>query len=50
MLGTTAAKVFGFDTAALAPVSARLALEAHDILQVPEEDLFPLGDVKKPFI
>jgi predicted TIM-barrel fold metal-dependent hydrolase len=50
MLGATAAKVFGFDTTALAPLSAHLALSADDILRPPEEDLFPLGDVKKPFV
>jgi predicted TIM-barrel fold metal-dependent hydrolase len=50
LLGETAATVFGFDTEALAPVAARLGLRAEDILRVPEEDLFPLGDVKKPFV
>jgi hypothetical protein len=50
MLGETAAAVFGFDTLALAPISARLALDTRDVLRAPEEDLFPLGDVKKPFV
>jgi hypothetical protein len=50
MLGETAAAVFGFDPGALGPVAARLGLRPHDILRVPEEDLFPLGDVKKPFV
>jgi hypothetical protein len=50
LLGETAATVFGFDADALAPVAARLGLRAEDILRVPEEDLFPLGDVKKPFV
>ena len=50
MLGETAAQVFGFDTKALAPIAARLALGAADILRAPEEDLFPLGDVRKPFV
>jgi len=50
LLGETAATVFGFDTEALAPVAARLGLRAEDILVAPDEDLFPLGDVKKPFV
>jgi predicted TIM-barrel fold metal-dependent hydrolase len=50
LLGETAAPVFGFDADALAPVAARLGLRPEDILRVPEEDLFPLGDVKKPFV
>jgi predicted TIM-barrel fold metal-dependent hydrolase len=50
MLGETAAKVFRFDTDALAPISARLALDADDILRSPEKELFPLGDVQKPFV
>jgi len=50
MLGETAAAVFGFDQEALAPVAARLGLRPDDILRVPEEDLFPLGDVNKPFV
>jgi predicted TIM-barrel fold metal-dependent hydrolase len=50
MLGETAAAVFGFDTMALAPISARLGVDTADILRVPDEDLFPLGDVKKPFV
>jgi predicted TIM-barrel fold metal-dependent hydrolase len=50
MLGETAAAVFGFDPLALAPISARLDLDTGDVLRAPEEDLFPLGDVKKPFV
>ena len=50
MLGETAATVFGFDTTALAPISARIGLDTDDVLRTPDEDLFPLGDVKKPFV
>jgi predicted TIM-barrel fold metal-dependent hydrolase len=50
MLGETAAAVFGLDKEALAPVAARLGLRPDDILRMPEEDLFPLGDVNKPFV
>jgi hypothetical protein len=50
MLGETAASVFGFDAGALAPIAARLGLQAGDILRVPEDDLFPRGDVRKPFV
>jgi predicted TIM-barrel fold metal-dependent hydrolase len=48
MLGETAAKVFGFDVAALAPVVARVGPRPEDILSPPTEDLFPRGDVHKP--
>lgn len=50
MLGGTAATVFGFDPPALAPVASRLAVRADDVLQPPEADLFPRGDVNKPFV
>jgi len=50
MLGGTAADVFGFDPAALAPVADRLAVRPSDVLRPPEEDLFPRGDVNKPFV
>jgi predicted TIM-barrel fold metal-dependent hydrolase len=50
MLGETAATVFGFDATALAPISARLGVDTDDVLRAPDEDLFPLGDVKKPFV
>lgn len=50
MLGGTAAEVFGFDTTRLAPISDRLGLHAEDILRPPAEELFPLGDVNKPFV
>jgi hypothetical protein len=50
MLGKTAAGVFGFDPTALAPVTARLAVRVHDVLRPPEENLFPRGDVNKPFV
>jgi len=50
MLGDTAATVFGFDRAALAPVAGRLGVRAEEILQPPEADFFPRGDVNKPFV
>jgi hypothetical protein len=48
MLGETAAKVFGFDLAALAPVIEQFGRTAEQILTPPTEDLFPRGDVNKP--
>jgi len=34
----------------LAPVADRLAVRPSDVLRPPEEDLFPRGDVNKPFV
>jgi predicted TIM-barrel fold metal-dependent hydrolase len=48
MLGETAAKVFNFDPAALAPVVQRCGPTPQQILTPPTEDLFPRGDVNKP--
>jgi predicted TIM-barrel fold metal-dependent hydrolase len=48
MLGETAAGVFGFDVAALAPVVDRVGPTPEQILTPPTEDLFPRGDVHKP--
>jgi predicted TIM-barrel fold metal-dependent hydrolase len=48
MLGQTAAQVFGFDVAALAPVVERVGPAPEEILTPPTEDLFPRGDVNKP--
>ena len=48
MLGETAAKVFNFDPAALAPVVQRSGPTPQQILTPPTEDLFPRGDVNKP--
>jgi len=48
MLGETAAGVFGFDVAALAPVVERVGPTPERILTPPTEDLFPRGDVHKP--
>jgi predicted TIM-barrel fold metal-dependent hydrolase len=48
MLGQTAASVFGFDTAALAPLAETFGPTAEQILTPPTEDLFPRGDVHKP--
>jgi hypothetical protein len=48
MLGQTAAQVFGFDVATLAPVVERVGPAPEEILTPPTEDLFPRGDVNKP--
>jgi predicted TIM-barrel fold metal-dependent hydrolase len=48
MLGQTAARVFGFDTAALADIAERVGPRPEEILTPPAEDLFPRGDVNKP--
>jgi hypothetical protein len=48
MLGETAASVFGFDTAALAPLADKFGPTPDQILTPPTEDLFPRGDVHKP--
>jgi predicted TIM-barrel fold metal-dependent hydrolase len=48
MLGETAAGVFGFDAATLAPIVERVGPTPDQILQPPIEDLFPRGDVHKP--
>ena len=46
--GETAAEVFGFDVAALAPIVERVGPTPEQILTPPTEDLFPRGDVHKP--
>lgn len=48
LLGENAARVFGFDLAALAPVVEQFGPTAEQILTPPTEDLFPRGDVNKP--
>jgi predicted TIM-barrel fold metal-dependent hydrolase len=48
MLGLNAARVFGFDVAALEPVAARVGPPLLDILTPPVEEKFPRGDVTKP--
>ncbi|GAA1515655.1 amidohydrolase family protein [Nocardioides humi] len=48
MLGLTAAEVFGFDLAKLAPVVERIDLRVAEVLTPPETDLYPRGDVHKP--
>jgi predicted TIM-barrel fold metal-dependent hydrolase len=48
MLGETAASVFGFDVAVLAPIVERVGPSPEQILTPPTEDLFPRGDVNKP--
>ncbi len=48
MLGETAARVFHFDMAQLAPIAARIGPSPAQILTPPEADLFPRGDVHKP--
>jgi len=47
MLGATAAEVFDFD---LPRLSAERSVTAAEILTPPTEDLYPLGDVKKPLV
>jgi predicted TIM-barrel fold metal-dependent hydrolase len=48
MLGGTAARLFGLDTAALAPIVERIGPGIDDVLTPPTEDRFPRGDVHKP--
>jgi predicted TIM-barrel fold metal-dependent hydrolase len=50
MLGETAAEVFGFDVAELAPIVERVGPRPEEILVAPTEDRFPRGDVKRPFV
>jgi predicted TIM-barrel fold metal-dependent hydrolase len=49
MLGLSAADVFGFDLDRLAPVAERVGPRPETVLSPPEKDLFPRGDVPKPF-
>jgi predicted TIM-barrel fold metal-dependent hydrolase len=50
MLGQTAAKVFDFDLAKLAPIAERVGPTFEEILTPPAEDLFDRGDVHKPVV
>ncbi len=48
MLGENAAELWGFDTGALKPLVQRIGHPMNSILQGPDEDYFPRGDVHKP--
>jgi hypothetical protein len=48
MLGENAARLFGFDTKALAPIVERIGPRIDDVLATPTEERFPRGDVHKP--
>jgi predicted TIM-barrel fold metal-dependent hydrolase len=49
MLGETIAGVYGFDAEALQGVADEIGPEPERILVAPTENLFPRGDVHKPF-
>ena len=48
MLGQNAAELWGFDTGALKPLVQRIGHPMNSILQAPDVDYFPRGDVHKP--
>ena len=49
MLGETIARVYGFDLEKLKPIADRIGPRPSQLLVPPETDLYPRGDVHKPF-
>jgi predicted TIM-barrel fold metal-dependent hydrolase len=50
ILGETIAQVYGFDMEKLKPIAERIGPRPSQILVPPERDLYPRGDVHKPFV
>lgn len=50
LLGQTAAKVFGMDVGALTAISERIGPTVDEILNAPDIDRYPRGDVHKPIV
>lgn len=48
MVGENAVKLWGFNREVLAPIVAEIGPPVEDVLQVPECDFYPRGDVHKP--
>jgi predicted TIM-barrel fold metal-dependent hydrolase len=50
MLGDTAAAVFNADVDTLALLASKIGPDPSNVLTTPTEDLFPRGDVPRPFV